>query len=244
MPSTTTTTTTTMGEADDDDYLLNDLSLGGVGDDSAFNDEVDGEDRVEGDRGVEGDGFRMMGAGEGFGSRVGAGAAAGTSSTEAKVSKADGLDLVDEPARRRKGGRISLFPIAQRSHDNSSSSNSNSSDPDSDQDHTPTHPDQPHDHTEQDTKLNKDQKLKESLWELKKMVGVFKGFEDSLRCGMEGNEVGHRSDRRVKVPGTLITSGGPHTMWKSNDTLVLALHSDWRSAHRIRIPYSILTSAC
>lgn len=34
------------------------------------------------------------------------------------------------------------------------------------------------------------QKLKESLWELKKMVQVFEGFETSLRASKAGNEVG------------------------------------------------------
>ena len=36
----------------------------------------------------------------------------------------------------------------------------------------------------------RDQKLKESLWELRKMVHVFEGFEGSLRASKQGNEVG------------------------------------------------------
>ena len=175
---------------EEDDLLLNDLSLGGVGDDSAFAidpEEEEEEERRSGMRKVEARG------------NVGAAAGSGKPSSNHDQASSDlhGTKLeVDEPIRRRKGGRISLFPTRNPSHDNSDSDHDHN---DHDDDHTPTQQDQLGD--TEDDRMNKDQKLKESLWELKKMVGVFKGFEDSLRCGMEGNEVGLRSIARLSLRG-------------------------------------------
>jgi len=179
---------------EEDDLLLNDLSLGGVGDDSAF--AVDPEEEDERRSGMSKVGERgMMGAGAGSGKP--------SSNHDQASSDLHGTKLeVDEPIRRRKGGRISLFPTRNPSHDNSDSDhdhNDHDDHNDDDDDHTPTQQDQLGD--TEDDRMNKDQKLKESLWELKKMVGVFKGFEDSLRCGMEGNEVGLRSIARLSLRG-------------------------------------------
>ena len=189
-----------MGETgnDSEDYLLNDLSLGGAGDDSAFaeddDDDDDGPSRRNNGRGVGG------GSGSGSGSKVAAGVSLAEGTT---ASRSDG-PKVEEP-RRRKGGRVSLFPTNRSresdqdddDHDRAPTHpdhqrGNDDDDDDEDQDRTPQQPDENLDPEDTSTRMNKDQKLKESLWELKKMVGVFKGFEDSLRCGMEGNEVGGR----------------------------------------------------
>jgi hypothetical protein len=118
--------------------------------------------------------------------------------------------VLPRPKSRVKSSRLSLFARPQdqeededeqedeprdRNHQNPHT-NDDYIDDESETDHTQTSTTStPRTHTHsqsQSQPRDRDrdqQKLKESLWELKKMVQVFEGFETSLRASKAGNEV-------------------------------------------------------
>lgn len=123
--------------------------------------------------------------------------------------------VLPRPRSKVKSSRISLFARPQDDDDEQGNNDDNDDDEEEGEeeadpntrrlgthersDHqTRPQPDDSQDLTEDrsedgdspSTRQASDQKLKESLWELRKMVHVFEGFEESLRASKQGNEVG------------------------------------------------------
>jgi hypothetical protein len=113
--------------------------------------------------------------------------------------------VLPRPESKVKSSRLSLFarPEDQGVDEDEEEHDDDYNDDESETDHTQTSTTSstPRTHThsnsqsksqarDRDRDRDRDQqKLKESLWELKKMVQVFEGFETSLRASKAGNEV-------------------------------------------------------
>jgi hypothetical protein len=125
--------------------------------------------------------------------------------------------VLPRPKSKVKSSRLSLFarpqdqgvdededePLDRHHYNHNPNHNDDYNDDESEPDHTQTSTTSstPRTHTHTHSNSNSQsksqardrdrdqQKLKESLWELKKMVQVFEGFETSLRASKAGNEV-------------------------------------------------------
>lgn len=113
--------------------------------------------------------------------------------------------VLPRPRSKVKSSRLSLFArpqdqgVDEDEEEHDDDYNDDESEPDHTQTSTTSSTPRTHTHSnsqsksqarDRDRDRDRDQqKLKESLWELKKMVQVFEGFETSLRASKAGNEV-------------------------------------------------------
>lgn len=113
--------------------------------------------------------------------------------------------VLPRPKSKVKSSRLSLFArpqdqgVDEDEEEHDDDYNDDESEPDHTQTSTTSSTPRTHTHSnsqsksqarDRDRDRDRDQqKLKESLWELKKMVQVFEGFETSLRASKAGNEV-------------------------------------------------------